>query len=485
MRRGLSRRMVALICSSLGVASLSFSGNALASSSERSRAVAVGGTWGDAQEVPGTSRLNTGVEAAVEALSCGSPGNCAAGGYYADKAGQVHGFLDVELNGTWRAAQQVPGLAAIGQGSSEITAISCGGQGNCMAVGWTYTRSNQIPSLAFAVSYSNGRWHDAVAIRGSITFGGPSAGDLSISCPSAGNCAVGGSYRDRAGHAQAFVVREVSGAWRRAIAVPGTASLNKGGYAQANSVSCASPRNCAVVGYYLDSAHVARAFVDDLVRGVWHAARQAPGTAASHLGANLTAIACASPSNCTAGGSIGSTFRGPAQALVASEVNGTWRPAVVVPGIIRLNSLKMAAVSTVSCASPGNCSAGGSYYTTSYTYQAFVVDQVNGVWRTAIEVPGTATLNAGGAFVAAVSCTSPGNCSAGGDYQYPSGHDQAFVVSEVNGIWGKAIEVPGAAALGTQADIRAVSCAAPGRCAAGGDFSKAVVGVQAMVVNEH
>lgn len=176
MRRGLSRRMVALICSSLGVASLSFSGNALASSSERSRAVAVGGTWGDAQEVPGTSRLNTGVEAAVEALSCGSPGNCAAGGYYADKAGQVHGFLDVELNGTWRAAQQVPGLAAIGQGSSEITAISCGGQGNCMAVGWTYTRSNQIPSLAFAVSYSNGRWHDAVAIRGSITFGGAECG---------------------------------------------------------------------------------------------------------------------------------------------------------------------------------------------------------------------------------------------------------------------------------------------------------------------
>ena len=31
------------------------------------------------------------------------------------------------------------------------------------------------------------------------------------------------------------------GGWRAAIEVPGTGALNKGGYAQVNSVSCARP----------------------------------------------------------------------------------------------------------------------------------------------------------------------------------------------------------------------------------------------------
>jgi len=60
-----------------------------------------------------------------------------------------------------------------------------------------------------------------------------------------------------------------------------------------------------------------------------------------------------------------------------------------------------------------------------------VVGQVNGAWRTAIEVPGTPALNQGGsAGIAAVSCASAGNCSAGGSYADGSGHGQAFVDSE-------------------------------------------------------
>ncbi len=73
-----------------------------------------------------------------------------------------------------------------------------------------------------------------------------------------------------------------------------------------------------------------------------------------------------------------------------------------------------------------------------------MVSQVNGTWGTAIEVPGTAALNTGGnAQIDSVSCASAGNCSAGGFYTDSSGHGQAFVVSEVNGKWGKAEEVPG------------------------------------------
>jgi len=116
---------------------------------------------------------------------------------------------------------------------------------------------------------------------------------------------------------------------------------------------------------------------------------------------------------------------------VVSEVNGTWHTAIEVRGTATLNQGKDAYVTSVSCASAGNCSAGGTYTDSSRHMQAFVVSQVNGTWHAAAEVPGTATLNQGGnAAVQSVSCASAGNCSAGGGYTDSYGHLQAFVVRE-------------------------------------------------------
>ncbi|HXP19639.1 MAG TPA: hypothetical protein VN840_08335, partial [Streptosporangiaceae bacterium] len=84
-----------------------------------------------------------------------------------------------------------------------------------------------------------------------------------------------------------------------------------------------------------------------------------------------------------------------------------------------------------SCGSAGNCSAGGFYEVGSgLHWQAFVVSQKNGTWGKAVEVPGTAALNTGvRAQINSVSCGSAGNCSAGGYYTGRSGQ-QAFVVSQ-------------------------------------------------------
>jgi hypothetical protein len=90
-------------------------------------------------------------------------------------------------------------------------------------------------------------------------------------------------------------------------------------------------------------------------------------------------------------------------------------------------------------------------------------------------VPGLHTLNAGRyAEVNSVSCASAGNCAAGGDYRGRHGHVQGFVVSEKNGVWGRAIEVPGLAALnkGGDASVSSVSCASLRRCAAGGSYAE-------------
>jgi hypothetical protein len=83
-------------------------------------------------------------------------------------------------------------------------------------------------------------------------------------------------------------------------------------------------------------------------------------------------------------------------------------------------------------------------------------------------VPGLAALNKGkDATVNGVSCVSAGSCSVGGDYNDGSDKDQGFVASARNGVWGRAIAVPGLAALNTGGDagVLSVSCS-PGESAA-------------------
>ena len=161
----------------------------------------------------------------------------------------------------------------------------------------------------------------------------------------------------------------------------------------------------------------------------------------------------------------------------AARAAGSWGRAIAMPGLGPLNKGGNADVSSVSCASPGNCSAGGYYTDGGGHQQGFVVSEQNGRWGKAIEVPGLGALNKGrNAQVLSVSCASPGNCAAGGYYgnrsRFQCRHGRGFVVSERNGGWGKAIEVPGLAALNKygQAVAWSVSCASAGSCAAGGSY---------------
>ena len=160
--------------------------------------------------------------------------------------------------------------------------------------------------------------------------------------------------------------------------------------------------------------------------------------------------------------------------------------ATAVGAALLASGSAVARTVSVSCASAGNCSAGG-FYASSAAGQAFVVSQVSGTWGTAIEVPGTAALNQGGNDdITSVSCASAGNCSAGGFYLDSSGHHQAFVVSQVSGTWHPAIEVPGTAALnqGGSAEVSSMSCALAGRCSAGGRYTNIFGRVQAFVDSE-
>jgi hypothetical protein len=127
------------------------------------------------------------------------------------------------------------------------------------------------------------------------------------------------------------------------------------------------------------------------------------------------------------------------QGFVVNQRKGRWGTAIEVPGLGALNvgqgNIGDAVVTSVSCASAGNCAAGGYYDDSTLGQQGFVAAERDGVWGTAIKVPGLGALNKGGAAaVVAVSCASAGTCAAGGDYTDGSGHSQGFVAAERHGL---------------------------------------------------
>ena len=444
------------------------------------RAAAPGGTWAKAEEVPGSAGLNTGGVAEVRSVSCGSVGNCSAGGNIQSSAGG-RAWVANEVHGRWGRAEEIRGTV----GDAQIESVSCPSAGNCGAGGDYINRPGH--NQAFVVSEVNGTWGAARKVAGALNARG-NAQVYTVSCGLAGNCGAGGYYRDNSGHYQAFVVTEDNGTWGSAMEV--AAALNTGGNAAVESVSCASAGNCAAAGQYLDRSRHSQAFVITEVHGSWGAAQQVPGSAALNTGGNarIWSVSCGSAGNCGAGGSYRDSS-GHYQAFAVTEAHGSWDRAEEVPGTAALNTGGNASIGSVSCASAGNCGAGGQYVDRFGHTQVFVVAEVHGRWRRAEEVPGTAALNAGGFAQIGVSCPSAGNCSAGGSYADVPGHPhhwQAFVVDEVYGKWGTAEEVPGTAALnkGGNAGVFGLSCASARHCSAGGYYNQAHSMQEVFVVNK-
>jgi hypothetical protein len=453
-------------------------------------AVPASGTWHSATEVLGIAALNVGGDAQIESVSCSSQGNCGAGGFYTDGSGVQQAFVVNEVAGTWHTAHEVPGTAAlnVGPAGAMVNSVSCRSAGNCSAGGFYSDSSGGFQ--AFAVSEVSGTWGTAAEVPGTDTLNaGADAWVNSVACGSAGNCVAGGTYTDSAGNQQAFVDSQVSGTWRTAVELPGTATLNVGGSAQVSSVSCPSPGNCAAGGYFTNSSDRGQAFVASRVNGVWGRAKEALNTGTLNKGgdASVTSISCPSAGNCTAGGYY-TDGSGGQQVFAFNQVSGTWQEAREIPGTGTLNKRGVALLLSVSCHAAGNCATGGSYVDGLGQRQAFIASRVKDAWHTAEEVPGTARLNKprGDAQTMAVSCGAPGNCAAVGYYSDLNHNLQVFVVNEVNGSWRIAEEAPGTGRLnkGGLAIANSVSCPAAGVCGVGGGYTTSSGAMEAFVTSE-
>ena len=367
----------------------------------------------------------------------------------------------------WRTQSEVAGSLNTG-GNAVIHSVSCSSARNCVAGGY-YTDSSGN-TQAFVVSEAAGVW-------GTPSEVGDDAQIDSVSCSSARNCAAGGQYRDGSGHSQAFVIDEVMGVWGTMSEVTG--SLNTGGDAWIRSVSCSSAANCAAGGFYTDGSGNTQAFVVSEAAGVWGTPSEVAGALNAGGWAWIPSVSCPAHGYCAAGGFY-TDGSGNTQAFVVSEAAGVWGTRSEVAA--SLNTDGVAAIDSVSCSSHGNCAAGGYYEGDSGHSQAFVVSEAAGVWGTARKVAGTLN-NGDDTGISSISCSSVGNCGAGGQYRDDSGQIQAFVVSEVAGVWGTARKVAGSLNVGGNAWINSVSCSADGNCAAGGFYKDGSGDTQALVVS--
>jgi hypothetical protein len=142
----------------------------------------------------------------------------------------------------------------------------------------------------------------------------------------------------------------------------------------------------------------------------------------------------------------------------------------MLPGTIGPDTVQDSVIKSVSCTGPGDCTVVGDYTTTanpSRVMHAFTLDESGGTWGTPQPVAGLpAGASSSGETPSAlfsVSCSSPGDYTAGGDYNTGAGN-VPFVVSESGGTWDSPQAVPDFAALNsTRAAIPWALCS---RCPA-------------------
>lgn len=409
-------------------------------------------------------------------------------------------------SGGWGKAVLLAGLAQ--SSASQIYQLSCSSPGNCVAAGsYGGGVAPTVSGRLFVVSQVHGTWSKPATIAGLARTANPASSPAGLTCfpavgghsAASGGCVLVGSYKDAAGHSQAFITSQAPGAsaWSKIIWVPGLTRLDQGHSSALDELSCPSAGNCTAAGTYTDAKGVSHPFVVAQASGTWGKAMPVPHLAGlpgqvEGTVPSLGPISCASVGNCALAGSYQVTpisrDTGDSQAYVDDEVNGTWGTPTAVPGLAALNTDLADSVAVMSCPAPGNCSAGGFYLDTNFESHSFVVNEAKSVWGTATEV--VTQIHADS--ITSMSCPSVGNCVAGGvdNVEQDALSSSVFIVTETNGAWGEARPVPGSVKLnqGDQAGLNQISCSSVGNCGVAG-FTSVVYGfgliyTQPFVVNQ-
>ena len=344
------------------------------------------------------------------------------------------------LSGTTWTDTELAGALNAG-GSASINSVSCTSATSCVAGGYYLDSDADGNTQAFVSVLSGTTWTDT-ELAGALNIRGY-AQINSVSCASATSCVAGGYYYDSNYHAQAFA-SVLSGTTWTDTKVAG--ALNAGGSAQINSVSCASATSCVAGGYYIDSNYHTQAFVSVLSGTTWTDTKVAGALNAGGY-ARINSVSCTSATSCVAGGSY-TDSNNHAQAFVSTLSSPT-------PSTPSISNLPTSATYGGSFTPTVSTTGDGTTSVTSSTTSVCTVDPASGLVS----------------YVGAGTCTLDAHVAAGTNYSSADGADQSFSVAAVKP------SAPGTPALTDNLGSISLSWSAP--TSSGGDTVTYNVEVQA------
>lgn len=223
-------------------------------------------------------------------VSCASHKSCTSVGTFRAPDGQEL-VLAEHWNGDSWSIQPVPGPREAT--SSALTGISCASTSACTAVG-SFVASDGV-DVALTERSDGTAW----AIE-------PSANSVSatyshlvgVSCASIRSCDAVGSFENAAGHLVTLAERWDGTSW----AIQPTPNPSRARKSQLFGVDCRSTIACTAIGNFANSGGAFVTLAERRKRTGWTLQRAAHPAGATNSG--LDAVACPSPSSCTAVGYV-------------------------------------------------------------------------------------------------------------------------------------------------------------------------------------
>jgi hypothetical protein len=396
-----------------------------------------GTTWSPERELLPAGALS----ADLVSVSCTSPSQCVAVGFYFDSTGVRHPLAE-HWDGTRWTRENAP---VAGPGTvNGLFGVDCVTSVSCFAVG--STDNGPI------VDHWNGTaWSSQTVVPSSIR------GELlSVSCTSGTSCLAVGSYPDTGGHQQPSAALLSGSSWTLQ-AVPAASGSDT---SELNSVSCPVSGDCVAVGNASNGSE-ARGFSTEWNGSVWtEGAIPAPAGA---TGAFLNGVSCVSATVCTAVGSYGESG---GNALLADRWDGSSWVLQPVAGPAAPQPVFDAGVScptTLLCTAVGATADGSGH-------QVTLAEGWGGPAWASLSIPSPPTMKFAQLF--STSCPDVNSCVAVGQFDRSSdGAVVAFGEAWNGSGWRILPRVPLPAGAGN-ATLLGVSCPLAGQCVAVGSYTR-------------
>jgi hypothetical protein len=402
---------------------------AVGSATKGSRVVPLAERWnGMKWRIQATSRPSGAGVSVLAGVSCTSATRCTAVG---DGSTGTHekALAEIWNGGKWAIAR-TPDLSS---GFTQLTSVSCTSARSCMATG-----------LGVGERW-NGRSWSLVKLG---KPGGTAADLTGVSCTRAGPCYAAGSNFVEG--VQMLVAEYWNGSRWSVQDAQLTTSFDSSGL---SSVSCTTATNCTTVGFYHDPVDGDRALAFDFSLR-WQ--DQSPLPFNGVVANGLNAVSCASPQKCVAVGTFetSSAF----ESFAETWSGGIWTSKSTPKP-------KVSNLAAISCPTTSSCTAVGDIVTNGIPVT--LAEHWNGIVWARQHTPSPA--NAARSFLTAVSCPSPGACTAVGFYVGHAGH-QFTLAERWNGRNWQEQPVPSPAGK-SGVQLEGVSCGSVKACAVVGTFN--------------